>query len=163
MLKNLLPNEVKVNITIDDVRLRSNLTTNKTIKFTKKSFFYTILGFIESHSAPLSDIKGFVQLIPGIYKSEKPIDITGIDKVHLKYDCVDGSVVNGVRQADSYSFALSSHPVRKKYKELMVKLFENIIKSVSYHKTFYLEDDDHKPVDFIGERISFTCQLNRVL
>ena len=33
MLKSLLPNEVKVNITIDDVRLRSNLTTNKTIGF----------------------------------------------------------------------------------------------------------------------------------
>ena len=39
MLKSLLPKEVKVNITIDDIRLKSNLTTNKTIKFTKKSFF----------------------------------------------------------------------------------------------------------------------------
>ena len=39
MLKSLLPKEVKVNITIDDVRLKSNLTTNKTIRFTKKTFF----------------------------------------------------------------------------------------------------------------------------
>ena len=39
MLKSLLPNEVKVNITIDDFRLKSNLTTNKTIRFTKKFFF----------------------------------------------------------------------------------------------------------------------------
>ena len=29
MLEILLPNEVKVNITIDDIRLRSNLNTNK--------------------------------------------------------------------------------------------------------------------------------------
>ena len=26
------------------------------------------------------------------------------------------------------------------------------------HITFYLEDDDYKPVDFNGETISFTCQ-----
>ena len=39
MLKSLLPKEIKANITFDDVRLKSNLTTNKTKKFTKKSFF----------------------------------------------------------------------------------------------------------------------------
>ena len=32
MINSLLPDGVKVNITIDDIRLRSNLTTNKTIK-----------------------------------------------------------------------------------------------------------------------------------
>ena len=39
MLKPLLPDEVKVKITIDDNRLGSILTTNKTIKFTKITFF----------------------------------------------------------------------------------------------------------------------------
>ena len=39
MLKSLLPDEVKLNYAIDDIRLKSNLTTNKTIKFTKKIFF----------------------------------------------------------------------------------------------------------------------------
>ena len=37
MLKCLLPNDVKVNITIDDIRLKSNPTTNKT----NKIVFYT--------------------------------------------------------------------------------------------------------------------------
>ena len=32
-------------------------------------------------------------------------------------------------------------------------------KSVPPRITFYLEDDDYKPVDFIRETISFTCQL----
>ena len=50
MLESLLSKEVKVNNTIDDVRLKPNLTTKKTLKFTRKSSFYTILGFIESHS-----------------------------------------------------------------------------------------------------------------
>ena len=57
MLKSLLPNEVKVNITINDIRLRSNLTIKKTIRFTKKLFFYTILGFIQSYSGHLFDIE----------------------------------------------------------------------------------------------------------
>ena len=43
--KQILPNTVKVNITIDDVRLKCNLKTNQTLIFTEKSFFHTILGF----------------------------------------------------------------------------------------------------------------------
>ena len=39
MLMSLQPDIVKVDITIDDIRLKSNLTTNKTIIFFKKSFF----------------------------------------------------------------------------------------------------------------------------
>ena len=42
MLKSLLPKNVKINITSDDIRLKSNLTTNKTIRFTEKSFSYYI-------------------------------------------------------------------------------------------------------------------------
>ena len=38
MIKSLLPNEVKVNITIDDIKLRSILTTVKTVKFTENFF-----------------------------------------------------------------------------------------------------------------------------
>ena len=56
MLKSLLPDDVKVNITIDDIRLRAKLTTNRTIRFTRKSFFYTILGFTQSNSGPLNEI-----------------------------------------------------------------------------------------------------------
>ena len=81
MLKSLLPEGVKVNITIDDVRLKSNLITKKTIKFTKKSFFNVILGFTLSHSGELGHILGFVQLIPGTYKGHRPNKITGSDKV----------------------------------------------------------------------------------
>ena len=47
-LKHILPNNVKVNITIDDIRLKSNLKINQTLIFTEKSFFYTILGFTQS-------------------------------------------------------------------------------------------------------------------
>ena len=76
-LKYILPDNVKVNVTIDDIRLKSNLKTNQTLIFTEKSFFYTILGFTQSRSYPLDDIDGFYQLIAGSYESDKPINITG--------------------------------------------------------------------------------------
>ena len=109
-LKHILPINVKVNVTIDDVRLKSILKINQILIFTEKSFFYTISGFTRSRSYPLDDLDGFYQLIAGSYKSDKPINITGIDKIHLKCDCINGSVVNGVREPIFYSFALSSAP-----------------------------------------------------
>ena len=88
--------------------------------------------------------------------------ITGIDKIHLKCDCIQGSIVNGIREPILYSFAMSSSPGHKIYKEPRVKLFKKINKSVLSHITFYFEDDDHKPVDFNDEMISFTCQLIKI-
>ena len=161
-LKYILPDNEKISVTIDDIRLKSNLKTNQTLIFTEKSFFYTILGFTQSHSYPLDDIDGFYQLIAGSYKSDRPINITGIDKIHLKCDCIQGSIVNGIREPILYSFALSSPPGHKIYKEPKVKLFKKINKSVPSHITFYIEDDDHKSVDFNNETISFTCQLIKI-
>ena len=161
-LKYILPDNLKINITIDDIRLKSNLKTNQILLFTEKSFFYTILGFTQSRSYPLEDIEGLYQLIPGLYKRDKPINITGIDKIHLKCDCVQGSIINGIREPILYSFALSSPPGHKIYKEPRIKLFKKVNKSVLSHITFYFEDDDHKPVDFNNETISFTCQLIKI-
>ena len=162
MIQSLLPNDVEVKISIDGVRFRSNLTTNRTIKFTKRSFFYTILGFTQSHQGSLDDIDGFYQIIAGNYKSNKPISIIGIDKIHLKADCVDGSIVNGVREPILFSFSLDKPPGHKIYKEPKVKLFKKINKPILSHITFYLEDDDHKAVNFNGETVSFTCQLIKI-
>ena len=71
--------DVKVNIKIDNIRLRSKLSPYGTIKFLQKYFYPTILGFTQSHSGVLGDIEGSVQLIPGSYKSDKPDKITGIE------------------------------------------------------------------------------------
>ena len=161
-LKYILPDNVKVTITIDDIRLKSNLKINQTLIFTNKSFFYTILGFTQSHSYPLDDIEGFYQILPGSYEGDRPINIIGIDKVHLKCDCIQGSIVNGVREPILYSFAISSPPGYKIIKEPRVKLFKKVNKSVLSHITFYFEDDDHKPVDFHNETITFTCQLIKI-
>ena len=132
-LKYNLPNNVKVNITIEDIRLKSNLKTNQTLLFIDKSFFFTILGYTQSHQGPLNDIEGFYQILAGSYKSNRPINITGIDKVHLKCDCTQGSIMNGVRETILYSFALSSPTGYKIYKEPKVNLFKKI-KNLFYLK-----------------------------
>ncbi len=49
-LKYILPDNVKVSVLIDDIRLKSILKINQTLKFTEKSFFYTILDFTQSKS-----------------------------------------------------------------------------------------------------------------
>ena len=161
-LKHFLPDNVEVNITIDDIGLKSNLKINQTLIITERSFFYTILGFTQSRSYPLDDIGSHYQIIAGSYESNKPINIISIDKIHLKCDCIQGSIVNGIREPILYSFALSSPPGHKIYKEPRVKLFKKINKSILSHITFYFEDDDRKPVDFNGETINFTCQLIKI-
>ena len=75
MLNSLLPKVVKVNFTKDVIRLKSNLTSTTTIKFNKKSFFCTLLGFTQSYSGPLAGFEGFIQLIPGSYKSDTPVNL----------------------------------------------------------------------------------------
>ena len=101
-------------------------------------------------------------MIEGSYKRYKPINITGIDKVHLKCFCLNGSVVHGVREPILYSFALSSPPGHKIYKDPRIIFLKKVYKSILSHITFYFEDDDHKPVDFSGETITFTCQLSKI-
>ena len=98
-------------------------------------------------------------MIAGSYKSEEPINTTRIDKIHLKCNCIQGSIANGIREPILYSFALSSPPGHKIYKEPRIKLFKKVNKSVPSHIYFYLEGDDLKPVDFHGKTVSFTCQL----
>ena len=119
----------------------------KTIAF---QLTYRVIG--------LGDIHGFVQLIPGNCKSDKPINITGIDKVHLKCVCIYGSILNGIRHSNLNSFVLSALLGYKIHKELRIKLFKKTNKPVLSQITFYLEDDDHKSVNFNNETISVTCQ-----
>ena len=161
-LNYILPDNVKVSDTKDDVRIKSILKFNQILIFTEKSFLYTILRFTRSHSYPLDDIEGFHQLIARSYKSDKPINITGIDKVHLNCNVVDGSIVNGIREQVLYSFALSSPPARKIQNQPRLKLFKRINEAVLSHIRIYFEDDDYKAVDFKGKTISFNCQLMKI-
>ena len=138
---------------------KSILKNIQTLIFTDKSFLYKNSGFTQSHSNPLNDINGYYQLIARSYKSNKPIDNIGTDKIQLKYDCINGSFVNGFQEPILYKFAHDQPPSQKNFKEPRIRPFKKVNKSVLSHITFHNEDDDHKPVDFNGETIRFVCQL----
>ena len=67
-----------------------------TLRFDKKSFFHTLLG----HD-PYFDYK-----VPGVYTSNKILNLNTTNKFHLKYDCIDGSFQDGLRQPILFTFVL---------------------------------------------------------
>ena len=74
--------------------MKSDLTTSNPIHF--NSELNKFLGFTNK------DYQA------GTHTPEKPVMITTTDKVHLKCDCVDGSIVNGIREQILFSFNLST-------------------------------------------------------
>ena len=101
-------------------------------------------------------------MIPGSNKSDKPNNITGVDKVHKNCDFFNGSIVNGSRGPILYSFSLSSPPGHKIYILTRILFFKKVNKPVLSHITVYLEDDDLKPFDFRNETICLYCQLIKI-
>ena len=86
-------------IRVDDITRKTKLVVRSgiiAIRFDENSFFSTILGFI-----PGWDYKHYNQ-----YLGEKIVNLNGTNKIHLKCDVIDGSVVNGIRQPILYSFVL---------------------------------------------------------
>ena len=68
--------------------MKSVLTTSNPIHF--NSELNTLLGFTNKNYRA------------GKHSSEKPVMISSTDKVHLKCDCVDGSIVNGIREQNCF-------------------------------------------------------------
>ena len=100
----------KLNIEADTISMKSVLTTSNPIYFNSK--LNELLGFTNTH------------YIQGTHISEKPVMITTTDKVHLKCDCVDGSIVNGIREQILFSFNLSAPPGYKIIKEHNIILYK---------------------------------------
>ena len=154
---------MKESLTIDDIISKSNLKIFQTLTFTKKSLFYIFMGFALSFLGVLGDIEEFVPLIPGCYKSDKTVNITGMDKIHPKCDCIIGSIVNGFRESIFFSLPLDQPARHKKHKEPRIKLFKKVFKPFLPYISSYLEDNNHTPVGYNGELINFTCQLIKIL
>ena len=123
-----------------------------TLRFDKKSFFHTLLG----HD-PYFDYK-----VPGVYTSDKFLNLNTTNKIHFKCDCFDGSIQNGLRQPILYSFVLDKPSGYKIFCEPETIHYKKINKSVLNTITFYLEDDNNKEVDFNGETLTFTLQMIKI-
>jgi len=95
--------------------------------------------------------------------SERKVSITDIDKVHLKCDCVDGSIFNGKREPIIYSFGLDEPPGHKIFKTPQKILYKRVNKERIDGIAFNFHDNDRNSVNFNGETISFTIQLQKKL
>ena len=70
----------------------------------KDLFFHTLIGF-----EPYWDYKPSNSnhvAIPGVYTSDKILNLSTTNKVHLKCDIIDVSVVTSLRRPILYSFVL---------------------------------------------------------
>ena len=90
-----------IDIEYDNITMKTGLVVKSgiiAIRFDEKSFFTTVLGF-----TPGWDYKHYNK-----YTSQKIVNLGSTNKIHLKCDCIDGSVgvVNGLRQSIFYSFLL---------------------------------------------------------
>ena len=92
-----------IDIEFDDITRKTKLVVRSgiiAIRFDEKSFFSTILGF-----NPGWDYKHHNK-----YTSQKLVILGSTNKIYLKCDCIDGSVVNGLRQPILYSFLIDKLP-----------------------------------------------------
>ena len=140
--------DFKFDLIPDTISMQSVSTTSNNIQFNFK--LNTVLGF--THTV----------YPPGTHTSEKPVMITTTDKVHLKCDCVDGSIVNGIREQILFSFNLSAPPGYKIIKEPTTVLYKSINKTRLDTIQFFLEDSNHDSVDFNGETLTFTIQIIKI-
>ena len=116
------------------------------IRFDESSFFSTILGLTSGW-----DYKHYNE-----YTSQKIVNLSSTNEIHLKFDVVDGSVVNGLRQPILYSFLLDKPVGYKVFSQPETVHYKKIIISILNTITFYLEDDDdNEEVDFNGETLTF--------
>ena len=82
-----------------DITIESKLVVRPGIiakNFDEKSFFSTVLGFTP----------GWDYTHHNECTSQKIVNLSSTNKIHLKCDVIDGSVVNGLRQPIIYSFVL---------------------------------------------------------
>ena len=79
-------------IEFDDITRKTKLVVKEgiiAIRFDEKPFFNTVLGF-----TPGWDYKHYNK-----YVSQKIINLSNTNKIHLKCDVIDGSIVDGIRQS----------------------------------------------------------------
>ena len=118
-----------IDIDYDDITMKTKLDLKAgiiAIRFDEKSFFSTILGFTAGW-----DYKHYNK-----YISQKIVSLSITNKIHLKCDCIDGSVVNGLRQPILYSFVLDKKPGYKVFSEPETIHYKKLNKICSEYNNF---------------------------
>ena len=103
-LSNILQTEYPgpsnvIDTEFDDITMKTKLVVRFgpiASRFDEKSFFSTILGFTS----------GWNYQPYNTYISQKLVNSSRTNKHHLKCNCIDGSIQNGLRQPILFSFVL---------------------------------------------------------
>ena len=163
--------EETIQLEYDDISMRTTIVLKfknekmkfalGTMRFDEQSFFHTLIGF-----SPYWDYKpnnSSHVLISSVYPSDKTIlNLNTIKKIHLKCDCIDGSIQNGLRQPILFTFVLDKPSGYKIFSEPETIHYKKINKSVLNTITFYLQDENNKEVDFNQETLTFTLQMIKI-
>ena len=132
--------EGTIEIDYDDIIVKTKLILTRfgltfgVLRFDGQ-FFSTLVGF-----TPYCDYKPTNAIhadSPGVYTSEKILSFCTLDKIHLKCDVIDGSVVNRIRESILLSFVLDKLPECKVFYQPETFLYKKINKSVLNTITFF--------------------------
>ena len=127
------PSDV-IHVELNDITRKTKLVVGSgiiAIRFDEMSFFSYLLGF-----TPGWDYKHYNE-----YIIQKIVNLGSTNKIHLKCDVIDGSVVNGLTQLILYSFVLDKKPGYKVFSEPETVQYKKINESDLNTLTFYLEID----------------------
>ena len=115
-IKNQTDSGFELNIEADTISMKSLLTTSNPITFVSE--LNKLIGFTSETYSERT------------HKSEKPVMISSVDKVHLKCNCVDGSIVNGISEQILFSVNLSAPPGYIIIKNPTTVLYKKINKTI---------------------------------
>ena len=111
-------------------------------------------------NSELNDVVGFTKkkCSAGTYPGGNHTNIINIGTFCLKYDCMDGSIVNGRHDGIFFFFYLCAplgFEIFEEPKSILVKKVNNDRVGVI---SFYLEEGDGSIVDFAGETLTTTVK-----
>ena len=125
-------------IEFGDITMKTKLVVKSGsigIRFDEKSFLSIILGF-----TPGWDYKQYNE-----YISQKNLNLSNTNKIHLQADVIIGSVMNGLRQPILHSFVWdkpSGFKVFCQAETIQYKKNKSVLNAI----TFYLDDDKNKKI-----------------
>ena len=124
----------------------------RAIRFDENSFFSTILEFTSGW-----DYEDYNE-----YISQKIVNLSSTNKVHLKRDVIDGIIVGGLRQPILFSFVLDKPSGYNLFREPKTTHFKKLNQFVLNTISFCLGNDNNEEVDFNGKTLTFLLQMIKV-
>ena len=134
------------------------------VDFTPQNTIGRLLGFdakiLSAKAEPGHEGEKYV---PKAFESSRQVNISGIDKVHMKCNMIQGSTLNGRPSNILFSFLIDQSPGYLIFKTPNPVSYKKVEKREAISSIgFSFEDDDGKPVNFNGETITFSLELKKM-